>query len=229
VSRPTSRHVFYSLKDHFGNNASISDSCQANTLQRFSEICAKYRHIEPGLSLFLIVAALLAGCQSGSESAVTAEPETELATRCGAEGYLETELFGGLSGQLQWNAADLDCAGMPRPDGDGARLRFAAEVGDGVQLAFILALPELQRGKSGKELRTTVTLIEEGNGRFFSSADLEICWTDITQLSPIDGSSTNFSIGGNLYCVAPLTQVNGDSDVLIRDLVFRGLLDWEAS
>lgn len=217
------------MQDHFGNNASISDNGQANTLQRFSGFCAKYLPIRPVLGLLAVIAVLPAGCQSSRESAASAPAETELTYRCGKDGYLTTELFGGLSGQLQWSASELECEGMPRPNGDGARLRFAANVSDDVKIALILALPELRRGETGKQLRTTVTVIEEGNARFFSSGDREICWTDITQVDGIDASTTSFSIGGNLYCVSPLTQVNGDSDVLIRDLEFRGLLDWEAS
>lgn len=117
---------------------------------------------------------------------------------------------------------------MPRPDGDGARLRFAGGLSDR-QIAFIIALPGLRRGVMSKELPTTVTLIEEGGGRFFSTVDQDLCWTDILELEADDRSEENYRISGRLYCVAPLTQVNGESDVLIPELEFRGQLDWGGS
>ena len=130
---------------------------------------------------------------------------------------------------LNWNGGEFECQGMPRPDGDGARLRFAGPRDDGRQIAFIIALPELRRGAAGTELSSKVTVIEEGQGRFFSTADTDLCWTDIGDIAHVAGTDAVFSISGNLYCVAPLVEVNGDSDVLIRDLRFRGLLDWNAS
>jgi hypothetical protein len=228
MDRPTGRHVFCSLLDHFGNNASISDHGQGNTLQEFSRICAKYRSRTWRIGAICTLAALLSGCSTERDPALAVEPAATPGYRCGTDGFLSTELFGALQAKLQWTAADLECEGMPRPDGDGARLRFAGDA-NGTPVAFIIALPELRRGQPGKELATTVTVIEEGGGRFFSTADSHICWTDITELESIDATDANYRIAGKLYCVAPLVQVNGESDVLIRDLAFRGLLHWGAS
>lgn len=148
---------------------------------------------------------------------------------CGPAGFVETELFGALTGKIVWNAAQVICEGMPRPDEDGARLRFAGTVAEEYELAFIIALPDLRRGESGKELPSTVTIIEEGAGRFFSNADQDTCWTDVLELEAMPGSPSHFAIRGALYCVAPLAEVNGDSDITLGDFNFRGLLDWNAS
>ena len=175
-----------------------------------------------------MLTAVLCGCSAESDSDPAAELAAAAGHACGMDGFLSTELFGALQVRLQWSAADLECEGMPRPGGDGARLRFAGDA-NGTRIAFIIALPGLQRGIAASELPTTVTVIEEGGGRFFSTADSNICWTDIAELESTDASETNFRIAGRLYCVAPLVQVNGESDVLIRDLEFRGLLHWGAS
>ena len=108
-------------------------------------------------------------------------------------------------------------------------MRFAGVAGDSLQLAVIIALPDLQRGKMGTEMRTTVTVIAEGDGRFFSNVDADVCWTDITGLEALPADDARFAIDGELYCVAPLIEVNGESEVVIRELAFRGLLDWNAS
>ena len=72
-------------------------------------------------------------------------------------------------------------------------------------------------------------MIQEGVGRFLTTGDKAICWTDIAELESVDESDSNFLIGGTLYCVAPLAEINGDSDITIRDLKFRGQLDWNSS
>jgi len=217
------------LGDHFGNNALFSDSGQVDTLHEFSEFCAKYARAMPQAALFWAIVMGLGGCQADGVSAPSVTAEATVTYHCGADGFLTTDMFGALQTHVHWTAAQLECEGMPRPNGDGARLRFAGQLGDGQELAFIIALPDLRRGEKGTELATTVTLIEEGSGRFYSTATSAVCWTDITLLERVDASDGNYQIGGTLYCVAPLTQVNGDSDILIRDLEFRGQLDWNAT
>ena len=182
------------------------------------------------------VLILISGCQEAAETA--AEPSLDTATaalpeaappaRCGAQGYLSTELFGALAGKIEWLATDFECEGMQRPDGDGARLRFAGQVRDDMKIAFIISLPQLRRGETGNELESKATVIEEGVGRFFTTGDNDICWTDILEFENVDDSESEFLVGGTLYCVAPLAEINGDSDITIQDLRFRGLLDWKA-
>jgi hypothetical protein len=179
-----------------------------------------------------------AGCQPSPETeilaaeravgAVVAQEEPVL--RCGSDGQLHTELYGALTARLEWNKNDLHCTGMPRPEGRGARLRFAGTVnGDEQRIAIIIAIPDLERAARGKELKTNVTVIEEGNGRFFSTPDLDNCLTDITALVALDDADERFSIGGVLYCVSPLPEVNGQSSILISELHFLGLIDWSTS
>jgi len=217
------------LGDHFGNNALFSDSGQVDTLHEFSKFCAKSSRALLRAGLCTAIAAGLSSCDAGGDTAPVSPAAAAVIPRCGSDGYLATEIFGALQARLEWTTTELECGGMPRPNGDGARLRFAGPLGDAQQLTFIIALPDLRRGATATELATTVTLIEEGSGRFFSTASTDICWTDITRLEAVHASDSHYQIGGNLYCVAPLTQVNGDSDILIRDLEFRGLLDWEAT
>lgn len=152
-------------------------------------------------------------------------PPPPVASSCGARGFLRTNLYGELSGPVNWPDGKLDCAGMPRPEGKGARLRFAGQFGD-LTLAILVAMPGLQRGTLARELDSNVTLIEEGGGRFFSTSGLGNCWTDVLEQEQLD--EDNYFVAGTLYCIAPLAEVNGDSSVTLRELEFGGYLDWSA-
>ena len=196
------------------------------------QISAKNGRFPAKSALILLFAGVLQGCDlidEETEALPTAAPAQPTTLDCGARGYLATELFGALSGKIEWDATELICEGMARPDDDGARLRLAGVVDSEFEIAFIIALPDLVPGAIGKELPSKVTVIEEGAGRFFSSADQEICWTDITDSKAINDVDSRYELSGSLYCVAPLAEVNGDSDITIGDFEFRGLIDWEGS
>ena len=198
-------------------------------MQKIRWKCADYGRIVLKIGLICALAANFPGCDPASESIQAESQEFVSTNECGAQGYLSAELYGAIETSVSWAATDLRCEGMKRPSNRGARLRFSGHTSDGTNIAFIISLPDLQLGEAGEEYRSNITLIEEGGGRFFSTADLEICWTDINGVESVDNTSTRFTISGAVYCVAPLREVNGDSDVSIRDFRFRGLLDWEAS
>ncbi len=174
--------------------------------------------------------ACLALCVSacGDPEPVAAEQ----ALACGTDGVLVAEIYGGVRVSIDWDAGVLECQGMPRPNGEGARLRFAGPVdtADGERrLAFILGLPDLHPGETGKELPTNVTLMEEGTGRFFGTRDAVNCWTDIETHEQVEpAGSAGYRISGILYCVAPLADLNGNSNISFTDLTFTGHITWGA-
>lgn len=155
----------------------------------------------------------------------------EQTSGCGADGALVAEIYGGVRATIDWGVGTLECEGMPRPNGEGARLRFAGQAttanGDR-KLAFIFALPDLDPGETARELPTNVTLMEEGSGRFFGTRDADNCWTDIDLHEPLQpAESSTYRIGGVLYCVAPLADLNGSASISFADLRFTGRLDWQ--
>lgn len=146
---------------------------------------------------------------------------------CGDSGLLDVTLYGALAGELAWRADDMICQGMPRPDGAGARLRFAGKAGEeALPVAFIIAIPTLDRGVAATELPSVVTVIEEGRGRFFSTPDLDSCWTDITEQTARDDALEQFNVAGRLYCISPIPEVKGTASVSIHEMTFSGVLDW---
>ena len=178
----------------------------------------------------LFLAAAVPACHSDPRETATAANDRTPVPICGNDGYLAGELYGEIRATLNWDNRELECEGMPRPDGVGARLRFAGLVEPGGrQIAIIIAMPEFTLTTIADELAANVTLIEEGNGRFFSTPDLDNCLGEIGSIDAIDDSGDRYAVTGALYCVSPLPEVNGDSSVSIPELTFSGLLDWGAS
>jgi hypothetical protein len=201
-------------------------------LQKIQKKCAKARLFWPQTALLLIAVAALPACKPASQApsvpAVAADSDARL--QCGDAGELQGRLYGAIAVQLDWGKHELECSGMPRPEGRGARLRFAGILEDREQrLAIIIAIPDLGREALGNEYRSNVTVIEEGNGRFFSTPNLDNCLSDITTLDPLNDGSDAYSLGGLLYCVSPLPEVNGESSISVPELRFHGLLDWSSS
>ncbi|MDX1508989.1 MAG: hypothetical protein R3358_11960 [Woeseiaceae bacterium] len=173
---------------------------------------------------------------AATEAVATATPASILPAAeprkigCGDDGALTATLYGALSGDVSWQADNMYCEGMPRPNDAGARLRFAGKAGDpALAIAFIVAIPALERGATATELPSVVTVIEEGKGRFFSTPDLDSCWTDVKAHEALDESDGTFAIDGELYCISPVPEVNGDTSVSIEEMRFSGLVDWGSS
>lgn len=227
MGAPTGRRNFCSFGADFGNNALTSDSGGPAELQKTpKKLAARHR-----IATLALSALGLGACNPGADTVIA--PVAEESTRpagCGASGFLTARLYGEIATNLDWSSVNLECKGMPRPAGAGARLRFAGTDHDGErQLAFIVAIPDLDRDSAGQELASTVTLIEEGSGRFFSTAIASNCVTEVSAMTALDDSGDRFVVSGALYCVSPLAEVNGASSVSIPELRFSGLIDWSSS
>ncbi len=186
------------------------------------------------MPLMLGLLGVTVGCGSDKQPEVTAEPSSFLPANsvgregCGSAGRVEATVYGVLDGNVNWASDAMDCEGMPRPDGDGVRLRFAGTA-DTIPLAIIIGVDGIGPDETATELPTNVTIIEEGQGRFFSTADLDSCWTDVERQAAIDADSGRYAIEGTLYCISPLAEVNGSGSVSIPELRFSGLVDWGPS
>ena len=181
------------------------------------------RALLPALAAILLVACGRTPDASAPAPEIAAAPEY----LCGRGGYLKTSLFGAISARIDWPATAVKCEGMPRPDARGARLRFAGHLAAiGQDVAVIVAMPDLVTGMTGNELKTNATIILEGSGRFFSTAADDVCWTDVLRQELL--ADERYAIGGKMYCIGPLIEVNGDAEISLTELEFSGLLDWSA-
>lgn len=157
---------------------------------------------------------------------------------CGEHGRLQATLVGGIATEVDWIPDNFECESMQRPNADGIRLRFSGSVA-GEQLAIIIAIPGLRSDHTDVELPSNVTASVEGSGRFFSTPDLDSCWTDVmsqTRLSDdagVDNETPNgqgrYTITGTLNCVAPLGELNGDAAITISEFTFTSIVNWSAT
>ena len=124
--RPTRRCIFCPLEDHFSDNAPFSDSCGLETLHG--------NRRKTGVGCLFVACAVTAACGGADEAAPAPflPPAAEASRDCGDSGYLRTTLYGSFEGEVDWSSDELVCEGMPRPDGDGARLRFAGTASNGM-------------------------------------------------------------------------------------------------
>ena len=167
-------------------------------------------------------------CQPADPEVV--DPDTETAgfvANCLAGSRFDVQTWGAFETTINWVAADMECSGMRRPDDEGARLRFAGKLADSErQIALILSIPDLVEGELADELPTRVTVIEEDEGRFFSTQEADICWTNITAQDALAEQESSYRIGGLLYCVSPIAELNGTASVTLSDATFTGQLSW---
>ena len=145
---------------------------------------------------------------------------------CGENGALQTALFGSLETTVSWSGSEMICESMLRPDGQGIRLRFAGDVA-GERLAIIIAVPSLVSREPAAGLPSNVTITVEGSGRFFSTPNLDSCWTDVISQAAVPGKDHSYDISGTLYCLSALGEVNGDTAVSVPELSFTTIVNWE--
>ena len=179
----------------------------------------------PVFSLLLL--APLCACRptADAEPAPVSIPVLE-APSCGENGALTGSLVGGIDTTISWAAHEMICESMPRPNGQGVRLRLAGDVGD-ERLAFIIAMPALAAGASGVEVPSNVTATVEGSGRFFSTPGLESCWTEVGAQTALPDRDGSYAVDGKLFCIAPLGEINGDAAVTIPELSFSTIINWK--
>jgi len=159
-----------------------------------------------------------------------AEPEIDAASQppprtCGDNGTVRSSIFGSIETEINWSADDMVCNSMQRPNGKGVRLRFVGDV-SGERLAIIIALPDLKPGVVAVEIPSNVTVSVEGSGRFFSTPNLDSCWTEVFSQTKLANDDNTYAIEGTLYCVAPLGEVNGIAAVSIPEFSFSSILNW---
>jgi hypothetical protein len=203
-----------------------SDQQISQTLQKSANYLSHRTRSACRSAFLLALPLLLAGACKSPEPVVTVP-----ASQCAEDGRLTADLYGGLRASLDWQGDVLECDGMPRPNGEGARLHFAGPAQDGSakrSLAFILAIPDLQQGETATELPTNVTVIEEGTGRFFGTQNTENCWSDIQRNEQVGNMDDwDYRVSGIVYCLAPLAELNGTASVTFAEMKFTGRLTWE--
>ncbi|MEM7611576.1 MAG: hypothetical protein AAF270_07865 [Pseudomonadota bacterium] len=191
----------------------------------------------------MITLAILAGCTSepanrqagsaGDVAAANGPDDTRNASPNAAVGcaasvpiVLRGELHGAVRGELVATSATTHCQGMQRPARNGVRLQFRIAKGEQISnLTMIVGIDKLGRGDVGEGLRTTLTIIDEDNDRFFSTGEQLSCFSDITENRPRPAANSS-AISGIVWCTAAIPQINGNESVRLSELYFSGIVEW---
>ncbi|MEO0576173.1 MAG: hypothetical protein AAF004_11980 [Pseudomonadota bacterium] len=185
----------------------------------------------------VLAALTVAGCGSDTTTNASDRSTTDTPSRAAsdarscvttAETVLRGTLHGAVRGTIAADAGTTECRGMPRPREQGLRLQFRTA---GVSrmnlppLVLILGIDTLGRGDTGSALRTTVTLIDEDQERFFSTGEQQSCFSDVLKHRALEQDAQSV-ITGTLWCTAAIPQVNGQRSVRISELDFEGVVSW---
>lgn len=179
------------------------------------------------LPLTAALACLLMACAPAPEpEPVAPAPEPTAVTADEDCGSLSGILYGSIETEFDWGPGNIECDSMLRPEGRGVRIMFSG-TRHGELLALIISLPDLQRGVTATETPTNVTLTVADSGRFFSTADLDACWSDITRNEASPEEDT-VALAGEVFCVAPLGEINGNASIQLQQLEFSAFVNWTA-
>jgi hypothetical protein len=175
------------------------------------------------------VAFLIARYRATAKPLLQDAPATKIATGgClpSGDGFLRARLDGALELKLDWDNADTQCEGMPRPDGDGVRLSFGHTLDDGkLRLVIVLGIAGLSESSSGRVLPANVTIIEEGRARIYGTLGDDKCTVDDLKqqlITPWRKESRTYRVSGRGFCVQPARVVGGDASVLMSTFDFAG-------
>lgn len=154
--------------------------------------------------------------------ALTGAPSATPPCTMDQPGRLRGRLFGALTADLDWTGPTLRCDGMPRPAGEGLRLFFSHPLDGNGQLALVLGIDGEPTAAGTREWPVTVTVIAEGQGKFFSSAGQQRCWARIDGITRLGGEPAARRIDGMVFCVGSLPSLNDLDSVTLVDLEFSG-------
>jgi hypothetical protein len=182
----------------------------------------------PVEALSVLIAASLAMLAAGPDLPA---PSTAAAGLGGAalgpcgdagEAYLRGQLHGDLQVPVDWSGATLRCAGMLRPEGDGLRLLFTSAARSAGPL-IVIGLDGSPEAVDGGEVATSLTVVDQGNGRFYHSGESERCWSQASVVPDATGAAA-YRVAGRVYCAGALAEVNGPGSVTPGEFEFAGLL-----
>jgi hypothetical protein len=145
------------------------------------------------------------------------------------DAYLDARLAGAIDAEIRWQAAELACEGMRRPDGRGLRVAFTGTEG-GKRLTLVFGVPRLAEGAGGRAVPVNVTLIREG-GAVYGTRGEDKCTLDEVRQAALPGGAApgrRWRIEARGFCLEPARDVAGRGDaILVARFDFRGLVTWE--
>jgi hypothetical protein len=143
----------------------------------------------------------------------------------GGGGFLHARLRGAVIADLDWNNADMQCDGGPRPDDKGMRLTFAGRLqGTAHQLRFIFGIDEQDIAAGAAQVMpTNLTVILEGEQRLFATRGSEHCAVETLERRALEQTGNKrYRVHARGFCTGPATNVAGDERLLVPTFEFTG-------
>jgi hypothetical protein len=141
-------------------------------------------------------------------------------------GYLRARIRGAMNLDIDWQNADLECDGGPRPDGSGVRVSFAGPPhGDGRRLRMVFGVDAVREGRAGRDLPTNLTVIFEGEQRLFATRGEDHCTVDELRqerVGALGGAKRSWRIVARGFCFAPASTLSSDARILVSRFDFAG-------
>jgi hypothetical protein len=143
-----------------------------------------------------------------------------------APGYIRGKLFGAIQLTMDVEGSSLRCDGTIKPNEQGMRLVFAyGDENSAQNLTLIIGLGARKNPETELEFPTNLTIIDNNDGRFFSTQGEGRCWTTINQQAHLATTSQEiYRIDGTVYCVSPLPELNGNNSITPGEISFSGRL-----
>jgi hypothetical protein len=167
---------------------------------------------------------------AGTPASPTARPAAPGGCFLAGDGYLRARLRGALDLDLNWNNADMECAGGPRPQGRGVRVSIGGPLrGDGRRIRLVFGIADVGEGSGGETLRTNVTLLFEGEQRVFATQGDDKCTVDTLSQQRVEsmgGSRAVYRVVARGFCLGPATSLSRGERVFLTSFDFAGRVEF---
>jgi hypothetical protein len=183
----------------------------------------------------LALAIALTFTHGASATTPTTSPAPAV-TGCFAvgDGYLRARVRGALTLDLDWNNAQMQCEGGPRPPGknyrNGIRVSIGGpERGDGRRIRMVFGIGGIGEGQGGEALRTNVTILFEGEKRVFATQGDDKCTVDkLTQqrVETLGADRAVYRVEARGFCLGPATSLSRGERVFLTSFDFAGRVEF---
>lgn len=142
------------------------------------------------------------------------------------DGYLRARLAGAITATIDWPNSGTLCQGEWRGKPPGVRLSFERPTGGDPNLLLVFGLTGVRAGKSGRAIRTNVTVVVQGKSRIFGTLGDKRCTVDSLTQRPLSPAGF-YRLEARGFCTSPAHAIHGDGDVLVSTFEFAGIVNFQ--
>lgn len=124
----------------------------------------------------------------------------------------------------------MECAGGPRPKGDGIRVSIGGPLrGDGRRIRLVFGIADLREGAAGESLPTNLTLLFEGEQRVFATQGDDKCTVDTVSQQRVESLGDRravYRVVARGFCLGPATSLSRGERVFLTSFDFAGRVEF---